>query len=290
MSDKRLIVSADDFGIGRKITDVIVDCHRRGIISNTTLMVNMPACEYAVQKAHENPTLGVGIHLTLTQGKPLSKVERIPDIVDEEGNFNSSLVQSKKLWRGNNVYLQVEMEFRAQIERALDLGIKPTHCDSHHGIQKRPLARAALIKLCNEYGIPAARTHRGLYWTAPNASIMVKLRRVFLNTLQFPRVFMRWQNHLILQHNGLKTADRMVAQNFLLPCITDQRKQFMAMLRAIPEGISEIVFHPGCADPDVKDSPTFLNVRYLDAQIAGDPDMLAYLEENRIKLISFKDI
>lgn len=290
MGDRKLIVSADDFGIGRRVTDAIIDCHVNGIVTSTTLMANMPAAEYACRRAKECPELGVGIHLNLTDGKPISEISKIPDLVDENGRFLSSVVQCRNLWWGKNLAKQVKYEFEAQIKRALDLGIQPTHFDSHQGVPKRPVARTAIIKLSKRFNIPAARTDRGFYWTAVDAPAAIKSKRIWRNLVALPHLVMRYQNHHVLRRSGLRTPDRLVAPARLIPQLQDPKKQLLACIKALPGGISELMLHPGYPDPDVADPPHFAKVRQMEAALASDPDILTAIKEQNIDLISFRDI
>ena len=68
----RLAVNADDFGFTRDVNEGIVEAHRRGILTSTTLMANGDAFAHAVQLARANPTLDVGCHLTLIGGDALT--------------------------------------------------------------------------------------------------------------------------------------------------------------------------------------------------------------------------
>ena len=82
---QKLIVNADDFGLTEGSTLGIIRSHEDGIVTSTTLMVNMPFCELACQLAKAHPDLGVGCHLVLTIGRPL--VEGAKSYTDENGNF-----------------------------------------------------------------------------------------------------------------------------------------------------------------------------------------------------------
>ena len=79
--------------------------------------------------------------------KTIMIIDDSSSIREVVGYFLSSSLQVKNLWRGRHIAEQVEREYGAQIEKTLELGIQPTHFDGHHGMQKRPLARKALIKL-----------------------------------------------------------------------------------------------------------------------------------------------
>ena len=77
-------MNADDFGLCGDVTRGILDAHRNGQVSSTTLMVNTPGTEEAVEAAAEHPDLGIGLHFNLTEGRPLTTV---PSLVDADGQF-----------------------------------------------------------------------------------------------------------------------------------------------------------------------------------------------------------
>ena len=86
---RRLIVNADDFGRSRSINEAVVRAHREGILTTASLMVNEPGFEEAVALAHENPQLGVGLHLTLLCGHSALSAETIPDLVNARAEFSN---------------------------------------------------------------------------------------------------------------------------------------------------------------------------------------------------------
>ena len=287
---KLLICNADDFGLGRRVTDAIVDAHTGGIVTSTTLMTNMPAAEYAVERSREVPELGVGVHLTLTQGRPLSPLEEVPNLVDDEGNFLPILRQRENLWRGAEAGAQVAREFEAQIRRALDLGLTPTHCDSHHGIHKMPVALVAFLRLLPKYDIPAARTHRGGYFCRPDAPLGVRMRRTIRNLKTFHRIAMRRWIHGKYARHGLRTPDRLANVTMLVSDSDNPKKRLLDTLAALRPGVSEMAFHPGYDDPEVHDPESFAGVRESDMRILTDPDVVEAVSRHGIRPISFGDL
>src|SRR5256712_3264171 len=95
---KQLIVNADDFGLTEQVSRGILDAHREGIVTSTTLMANGGAFDAAVTLARRSPPLSVGVHLHLTQGAPLSPPSKIPTLVDGRGRFPLS---PSLFWQGN---------------------------------------------------------------------------------------------------------------------------------------------------------------------------------------------
>lgn len=290
MNDSKLIVNADDFGIGEKITDVIIDCHLNGIVTSTTLMANMPTAEYACKRAKDLPSLGVGIHLTLTAGRPVSQPNEIADLLDEQGGFIRPLAQRKKLYYGTRIAQQVEKELTAQIRKTLDMGITPTHCDSHHGIHSLPIVRNVMLKILPQFGILKIRNQIGLYWTKTDATTAEKTKCLLLNLKTAHKTaFRRWNNYLAARAD-IQMPDRKVYGSMLIGAGLEPKQQLLGLLANLPTGVSEIIFHPGCPDPDVIDSPDFAKVRQIDTSLARDPDIAAAIKKHGIELISYKDI
>src|SRR5262245_49085000 len=126
---KRLIINADDYGLSRGITEGILLTHRKGLLTSASLMVNQPATEYAVRKAPEAPQLGIGIHLNLTEGKPVLPKERVPTLVNPAGEFPGPAEMGRRLLRWRASTAEIEAEFRAQIRLMKSLGLVPTHAD-----------------------------------------------------------------------------------------------------------------------------------------------------------------
>jgi len=88
MTSRRLIVNADDFGRSPSINEAVIRAHREGILTSASLMVNEPASDAAVELARQNPSLGVGLHLTLVLGHATLPPQEIPGIVNECGEFS----------------------------------------------------------------------------------------------------------------------------------------------------------------------------------------------------------
>ena len=153
-----LIVNADDFGISEGVNNGIVEAHRRGILTSTTAMANMPAFDHAVQLWRETPELGVGVHLNLTSGTSLLPPSQIPDLVRPDGRFHTLSFMLRQLTLGRLDEGQIEVELRAQVERVISAGIQPTHVDSHHHVHMHPRLQPIVVEVAQRYGIRALRS------------------------------------------------------------------------------------------------------------------------------------
>ncbi|WP_066066718.1 chitin disaccharide deacetylase [Neobacillus soli] len=148
----KLIVNADDFGLSRGVNYGILDSYLYGIVNSTTMMMNMGGTEHAIQLAKNNPELRVGIHLVLTGGKPLT--ENVPSLVGKDGYFKSL----SDFNNGKDLSLaEVEKEWKAQFERFISSGLRPTHFDSHHHVHILKELQPVVQKLSETYGLPVRR-------------------------------------------------------------------------------------------------------------------------------------
>lgn len=147
----KLIFNADDLGLTKGVTNGIIKAHREGVLTSTTMMVNMPYINLCKKAADENPKLGIGIHLVLTAGKPL--VKNLKSIVDENGDFYNYKVMYEKSKPINAE--EVYIEWKAQIDKFISImGKKPSHIDSHHHIHLMWPGNIIIERLVNEYDIP----------------------------------------------------------------------------------------------------------------------------------------
>lgn len=143
---KRVIVNADDFGLSEAVNHGILKAHKKGIVTSTTIMANMPGFHHGIEIAKANPDLHVGVHLTLTAYKPVLQDHK--HIVTEDGYFRKqgeiSQIDTNEAYR----------ELKAQIDKVLNTGLKIDHLDSHHHIHTLPVLKNVIERLQQEYHLP----------------------------------------------------------------------------------------------------------------------------------------
>ncbi|TYB79044.1 carbohydrate deacetylase [Bizionia myxarmorum] len=285
----KLITNSDDFGLTDSITNAIIDTHLNGIMTSTTMMSNMAGFEYAAKMAKENPNLGVGIHFNLTEGKPITEVSKIPDLIDAQGNFRSNAVQRKNFLFGKHKLTQIELELQNQLENLLDNQIIPTHFDSHHHITGVPLAFKASANIAKQYQINKARVTNidFLYSSFYQGSSLSKVKHIFKNA---PKAFIHKRNKTQLRKQGFHTPDTKTLPNRVLPVLNDPIEQFIRTLSMLKAGVTEISFHPGYLNADPNDSKKTAELRMRDLKIANSVEVRQYTIDNNIQLINFKNI
>lgn len=149
---RRLIVNADDFGLSQGASLGILRAHEEGIVTSATLMVNMPGAPEAFRIAKKTPTLGVGIHINLTGGRPLS--DQVPSLTGQDGRFLKLPALGERASRDD-----LEREIGTQVEAFLAEGLTPTHLDSHHHVHRRvPAVEAIVALLSAKLGVPVRGT------------------------------------------------------------------------------------------------------------------------------------
>jgi predicted glycoside hydrolase/deacetylase ChbG (UPF0249 family) len=149
----KLIINGDDFGYTMSNTLGIIEAYQNGILRSTTALSNSKYLKEAVKLSRANPGLGVGVHLTLTLGKPLTENKTLHD---ENGNFYHG---PKMIWTKNPDCDEIYAEWKAQIERFIQVFERmPTHLDSHHHVHDAtPEALEAAQRLALEYHLPLRR-------------------------------------------------------------------------------------------------------------------------------------
>ena len=145
----RLILNADDFGLTAGINRAIGELHSAGVLTSATLMATGPAFDDAVAVARAHPSLGVGCHIVLTDGTPVSPPESIPSLLGPDGkSFRPSLFDFlQALFRGRIQQDEVAREALAQIEKLQRAGIAVTHIDTHKHTHLFPAIARPLLEV-----------------------------------------------------------------------------------------------------------------------------------------------
>ncbi|MDZ4224528.1 MAG: hopanoid biosynthesis-associated protein HpnK, partial [bacterium] len=244
---KRLIITADDFGLCREVNEAVVRAHTRGILTCASLMMGEEATDEAIGLAKANAALKIGLHLTLVEGRSVLPHEKIPNLVDKEGRFSNAIVWSGiRYFFSRKIQKQIEMECQAQIEKFLATGLKMDHLNSHNHLHIHPSILKIVVKLAKEYGIKAVR----LPWVLRTRRVLDKAD-IYHNDMIF----------------GLSESGKMNLQ---------------AWERIIPKldkGITEIYCHPATATTGIlqKTMPNYRHVEELKALM--DPKLKELLKK-----------
>ena len=156
--DKAVIINGDDFGMRWEVNEAIVRAHKQGVLTSATIMANMPLAEEAIKSAKEIPSLGVGVHLNLSKGKPVSNDQIVKSLLNENGELYLS---QGKIWTKSILRWKtrraIYTELAGQIQWVIDKGIRPTHLDSHYHIHIFPIVYSIVCSLAKRFNIGAIR-------------------------------------------------------------------------------------------------------------------------------------
>lgn len=272
----RLIVNADDYARTPEVSRGIRQAHVRGIVTSTTAMMNMPGAARDLQLAlAECPRLGLGVHLVLTSGRPLTGRARVPSLVDGDGNFRPL---EPFLARLDSVRLdEVEAEWRAQVGRFLAAaGRPPDHLDSHHHSSyfTEDLFRL-MLQLAREFGC-AVRLASAQGEGADMIGLPPQLASEIAEFA--PRL----------------TAEyRPRAPDAFYPTFYDDqatRQGLDRILGDLAEGASELMCHPGYVDAALLAGSTYNRQREAELEILTDPNLRQAIQARGIELVAFRDL
>jgi predicted glycoside hydrolase/deacetylase ChbG (UPF0249 family) len=155
---KKIIINADDFGLKSSVNKAIVESFNNGLINSTTLMANMPGFDEAVELAHKHNIINkIGIHLTLTEGQPITTNMLIRDLYNDKHNSDIKKYKRKLFFLSKKGKEIIYNEFGAQIIKVKNAGIQITHIDTHHHIDEVWSITQIILTLLKTYNIPSMR-------------------------------------------------------------------------------------------------------------------------------------
>lgn len=278
-SSSQLIVNADDFGISRGVNRGIVEAHRTGLVTSASLMANLPSAEDALTRAAICPDLGLGLHLTLTAGQPLSRPDLVPTLVDRHGEFLELGTLLQQLARGRVLRDDLRRELAAQVEWAMKRGVRPTHIDSHHHVHVFPTVTNVVVELAREHGIRWVRTPvengpmpRMLAVPQRDAARMVAISSFGLLA------------RIMVRRAGLQTARHF--RGIALGSGWDEAA-LKQVLRTLPRGLTELMTHPGQPDEELARLTVLVDGRDRELAALTAPAARELVRQRRIRLTNF---
>lgn len=253
----KLIINADDFGLSKSVNEAIIDLCKLGSISSTSVMINMPFSDEIVQLLKYEST-SIGLHINFTQGRPVSKADKVPTIVDENGYFYSKERLIRKINEKSVNYLDIERELMAQYQKLLNLiGSRLTHFDSHQGSTRIKYVYKAVVTISRQINIKLPiRVHCKNYIISRGGNMSIVEPNLFsIKEFGLKRVLLEFL--LRMKRNYWRT-------NFMTPdamLLAKNHKavtalQLLANLKKLPKGnkVLEISVHPSKSIEDLEDT------------------------------------
>ena len=241
----RLIINADDFGLTPGVNRAIAELHQGNALTSATLMANGAAFDDAVAIAHANPALGVGCHIVLTDGIPISPPESIPTLLGPDvRTFHPSLANFvQALLRGAIREEDIEREAIAQVQKLQRAGIAVTHLDTHKHTHLFPAVTRPLLHVAQRYSIDAMRNPFEQSWSLALGHGS-RLRRLQIKLLG--RMKTQFERQPQIRNAQIRTTDGTLGISATGHLDASTLRE---MLRALPEeGTFELCCHPGYND------------------------------------------
>ena len=284
----RLIINADDFGLTRGVNRAIAELHQAHALTSTTLMAAGPAFDDAVAVARANRALGVGCHIVLTDGVPVSSPESIPTLLGpDRKTFRPSLIDFvQALLRGKIREDEIEREASAQIKKLQLAGIGVTHLDTHKHTHLFPAVLRPLLRLAEQHGIHAIRHPFEQSWSLAlgHGNRIRRLQVKLLGNLKT-----RFEGQPQIRTDHVLTTDGTIG---ISATGNLYRETLHEILRSVPaEGTFELCCHPGYNDSDLDRITTRLRTHRdieRNALLAEIPKLA--LHPNVPQLINYGDL
>ena len=287
MSERRVIITGDDFGMSVEVNEAVEEAHRRGVLTAASLVVTGDAAADAVARARRMPELGVGLHLALVHAPAALSKEQVAELMDENGRGFG-----RRMWKtGSKIALfpsvrrQALAEMRAQFELFRKTELALDHVDGHRHFHQHPWLLGALIALAPEYGIRAVRLPREPALRSWRAAGHVGLGR------RLGDVAAHWPL-LCLMQRMLRSAG--IASNDWFFGKHDGgaigRSWLLRLLEQLPAGVSEIGLHPASRSwPPPYGPPAHWRVTEELAALL-DRDVIVACRRPGLRLAKFSDL
>lgn len=284
---RRLIVNADDFGLTAGVNRAVLEAHREGILTSTSVMAGGAAFVEAVELARPQVRLAVGCHVVLLDGKAVSGA---PNTLSMNGQDlrRSLLGFAIAVKRGQVAAEDIGQEARAQIRRVQKAGLSPSHVDTHKHAHMLPQVARPLLRAARECGVPAVRNPyeplRAVPWP------VVKRRpRLWLRLLRVLRMSAYASGfRRMAEEAGLRTTDGTLG---IVVTGSLDLEALNAVIVAMPEGTWELVCHPGYHDKELDAAGTWLRQsRARELELLKRAEARECLKAAGVELISYRDL
>lgn len=275
-----MIINADGFGRCEAINKAVTEAHTNGVLTSATIMANMPAATEAVKIAKKLPCLGVGVHLNLFEGPPVSKDSSVGCLLDADGRFALSVFRLALLSvAGHNFRNAIRTEMTAQIQWLLDQGLTPTHLDSYKHIHSFPAIYSIVCELARGFEIAAVRFTfepkqiSSMPWPltteagrdkAKKARIMARINRMQNSD------FLKTDALLGVAHEG------KIDVNF-----------FRAVTLCTPVATAEVMTHPALPDAFEQGDAKALHQQQAEVAALCSDRTKKYFNDSQIKLVHY---
>lgn len=275
---KILLLHCDDAGMCEEANIAVQSYVLKGDVLSAAVMMPCPYAAEMVEWAKKHPAADIGVHLTLTsewkkyRWASITEPEKVPGLIDPEG----------KLWHEvPDVVMhaspkEVETEIRAQIDKMIHMGLRPSHIDTHMGtLYGSPEFAKVFFETAVKYNIPAnaidlSDKDVADYYRAAGYPINDEMIK-FLESYPLPKL-----------DNFTSAPDGKSYEN--------KKENFIKLVQSLKPGLTEIIFHPSILTENLKSITGSAQQRAWEAQMFSDPEIKQFFNENNIEITTWTEI
>lgn len=280
---KKLIITADDFGMCQSVNNAIIKCIESGVVLSTNVMVNMEFADQAAQIRKKFPNLSVGLHLNFTVGKPILQKEKVKTLVNDNGVFHT-YKEFRRLYHLKRISnSEIIAEIKAQYDRFSKICGKPDYWNTHENVHVAFYLYQLFADTCKSLNIYNMRSHQRIY-LPPSDKDNMSLKWHILNPVK-TYIIDNWQNQSLKK--AVKSPDGLIV------CLNDEdRFDFEYMCKNIEWGnktIGELTIHPATQS----DGEHFGNItekRVREYKVFSNADINSVAYKNKISICNFEEI
>ena len=276
-NDKIIMVHADDIGMSHSVNIASIEAFKHNMVTSGSIMVPCPWFPEIADYAKQHPELDLGLHLTLTsewkylRWRPVAPLEKVPGLLDEQG----FMWKSERQTAMKATPQEIEIELRAQIDRALAFGIKPTHLDTHMGtLYTRKDFFEVYVKLGKEYKLPIMAMR-----PTPEAMALAKQDGAPITADRLAKV----------EADGLPLLDYLVT-GVAGKTFAERKKAYHELLRNLKPGVTMLIVHLGMDNDELKATTGSWQQRHADFLSFTDPETAALMKELNIKTTTWREL
>jgi len=280
----KVIFHGDDFGLTTGINKGVIQAHRNGLLSSASIVANGEAFEDAVALVKANRDLDIGIHLVLSDERPILPVGQLSIRTPEGSVFPARQKVFYATLSRKIDYNQIKTEWCAQIEKCFHAGIPISHIDSHQFVHLFPGLFQLALQLAERYAIPYVRT--AIYDTISlEAGLKRFLESIFLKLWIRCFITPRLPQHIrtVPTVGFLQAGGKMKRETILLTFDRIMMKQLFSTI--------EIMLHPGIADEHTVHKYSSWNYEWnKDLKLLQDTSLLNELNSRGIARTSYREL
>jgi hopanoid biosynthesis associated protein HpnK len=284
-SSRQVIFTADDFGLSPALNQAVALAHRFGLLRNASLMPAAPASTAAIALARQLPSLCLGVHLTLIQGRALLPPRDLPRLVDAEGRFPSDPVRTgRRYFFDSSLLPEIRRELAAQIEAVLAARLPVWYLNGHLNLHLHPRLAPLVVDLAREYRLPALRLAKEDWRTTLALAPGNPFSKAALGVIF---AFLSRRTRAMAQAAGLVVNDHLFGLTHPGRLTEDH---LVSLVPRLQPGLTEVYSHPALAADPVLDqaAPGYQRLEEFSALVS--PRLKEILRRNAVEVTDFREV